>query len=90
MPRTCVSRSMISSSAERVQDFGGRHDAVEGLARQVLDAGDLGERQADRAHLFIRSREHQLGFEQRRACPSTAYRPTKRPKMLSAAVPFSC
>ena len=76
--------------AERVQDFLGRHHAVDGLLRQVLDAGDLGERQPHGAHLFIRRREHQLGFEQRGPFPSTAYSPTNRPKMLSAAVPLSC
>ena len=52
---------------ERVQDFRRRNDAVEGLAREILDARDLGERQPDRAHLVVRCREHHLRFEHRRA-----------------------
>ena len=68
MPRTCVIRSMISSSRERVQDFRRRHDAVERLAREILDARDLRERQADGAQLVVGSFEHELRFEQRGAC----------------------
>jgi hypothetical protein len=64
MPRTCVSRSMILV-LQRVQDFVGRHDP-RWSSRQILDAGDLGERQPDRAQLVVGRREHQLRFEQRR------------------------